>query len=90
MARNKNKKVDVIDPVVVLQEAPVASNFDPEVPLRAVAEKCLPGMRQTWWAGIQAFAKLHGLNPESAKLSACLTLLHAWGGGRIILKSYNQ
>ena len=89
MARNKDKKVDVIDPVVVPQQAPVVPDFDPEVPLSAVAERCLPGMRPTWMAGILAFAKLHGLNPESAKLSACLTLLHAWGGGNIVLKPYN-
>ena len=80
MAKKTKTKVEMVDPVVEIQVAPVAPPAeveDPIVPLHAVATKCLPGMRETWWKGIEAFAKLHGLNVEGAKLSECLSLLHA-------------
>ena len=89
--KTKDKVVKMVDPVVVPQQAPETpqpDQFDPIVPLRAVAEKCLPGMKPTWVAGILAFAKMHSVNPEGAPLSKCLAILHAWGGGAIVLKPY--
>ena len=87
----KSKVVVMTNPVVEPQQAPetpAPDAFDPIVPLRAVAEKCLPGMRNTWWAGLEAFARLHSVNVEGAPLSKCLAVLHAWGGGTIALKPY--
>jgi hypothetical protein len=85
----KTKKVEMVDPIVEQKTVPVTSDVsDPVVPLRAVAEKCLPGMRTTWWKGIEAFSKLHSLDPENSTLSQCLALLHAWGGKKIQLKPY--